>query len=249
MNQVFHSTRALLAKHKSAVVLFLIAFMGAGAGTGSAESAADRMIQVSRDTLCVTEGEISETSQGLLSVSVPKMRAYVNAWTAPDVEARFTYQGPSAQESRLGSGVMRRQFGLKLRAQDPCNLVYAMWRMEPESKLVVSVKSNPGQSTSAECSNHGYHNIKPRRSSALPVLTPGAAHTLRAAMNGEEITVFVDGTAAWEGSVGPDAGGLQGPVGIRSDNARLEILLKAGQPREVHPNYVVACKTGPGESE
>jgi len=207
------------------------------------------MLQESRGLLCVTEGEITETPEKTLSVNVPKMRAYVNAWTAPDVEARFKYLGPTAQESRLGSGETRRQFGLKLHAQNACNLVYAMWHIEPESKLVVSVKSNPGQSTSSECGNRGYRNIKPRRSSPIPVLSQGATHTLRAVMNGEDVSVFIDDASVWEGTVGADAARLQGPVGIRSDNARLEIQLRAGKSREIHPDYVVACKKGPGESE
>lgn len=238
-----------LATFKSSIIVSLFVFIGAGAATGIAPSAPDRMIHVSRGILCVTEGEISESSQGLLSISASKMRAYVNAWTAPDVEARFSYLGATAQEARLGSGMVRRQFGLKLHAQDACNLVYAMWRIEPESKLVVSVKSNPGQSTSAECSNHGYRNLKPQRSSPLPALMPGVVHTLRAVINGEQIMVFADGSAVWEGTVGADAARLQGPVGIRSDNARLEVSLKVAESREIHPNYVLACKTGSGESE
>ena len=118
------------------------------------------LTSVSRANLCITEGAIEELPSGRLSVSVPKMRAYLNVITAPQVEAHFTYLGSTGNEGRLGSGELRRQFGLKLRAQDACNLVYAMWRIEPESKLVVSIKSNPGQHTSAECSNRGYRNIK-----------------------------------------------------------------------------------------
>jgi hypothetical protein len=125
---------------------------------------------------------------------------------------------------------MRRQFGLKLRAQDACNLVYAMWRIEPESKLVVSVKSNPGQHTSAQCGNRGYQNIKPTRSTPVPVLNPGDTHTLRAEMNGAELRVFGDKSLVWEGSVGPEALTFDGPVGIRSDNARLQIYLETGPP-------------------
>jgi hypothetical protein len=94
---------------------------------------------------------------------------------------------------------MRRQFGLKLRAQDACNLVYAMWRIEPESKLVVSVKSNPGENSSAQCGNRGYQNIKPRRSSPVPTLEPGATHTLHAVMNGAEMQVFADNSLVWDG--------------------------------------------------
>ncbi len=41
--------------------------------------------------------------------------------------------------------------------------------------------------------------------------------------------VFADNSLVWEGSVGPDALSFDGPVGIRSDNARLEIDLETGQ--------------------
>src|SRR5205807_9405321 len=112
-----------------------------------------------REMLCVTEGTIEEGASQRLSVSVPKMRAYVNRRTSQAVKAHFTYLGGTDNEAKLGSGELRRQFGFKLRAQDPCNLVYAMWRIEPESQLVVSVKTNPGRHTSAECTNHGYKNI------------------------------------------------------------------------------------------
>jgi hypothetical protein len=124
---------------------------------------------------------------------------------------------------------MRRQLGLKLRAQDACNLVYAMWRIEPESKLVVSVKSNPGEHTSAQCGNRGYQNIKPLRSVAVPTLNSGSTHTLRAEMNGAELHVFADNSLVWEGSVGQDALAFDGPVGIRSDNARLQIDFRTGR--------------------
>jgi hypothetical protein len=177
------------------------------------------------------------------------MRAYVNAPTPPFVEAQFTYLGSTGNESRLGSGELRRQFGLKLRAEDACNLVYAMWRIEPESKLVVSVKTNPGQRSSAECGNRGYRNIKPRRSTPVPVLRPGASHTLRAEMNGDEMKVFADNSLVWEGSVGPDALRFDGPVGMRSDNARLQIELRAGPPLRTQSGPPPGCRTGPGESE
>jgi hypothetical protein len=183
-----------------------------------------------------------------LSVTVPKMRAYVNAMTGPSVEADFTYLGSTGNEARLGSGELRRQFGLKLRAQDACNLVYAMWRIEPESKLVVSVKSNPGQHTSAECGNRGYRNVKAARSKPVPELHPGMEHSLRAEMNGAEMRVFADGALVWEGSVGAEALAFDGPVGMRSDNARLEIDLRAGQALRAGGREP-GCRTGPGESE
>jgi hypothetical protein len=185
---------------------------------------------ISKANLCVTEGTIEELPGQRLSVNVAKMRAYVNAYTQQQAEVRFTYLGGTSNEAPLASGEMRRQFGLKLRAQDACNLVYAMWRIEPESKLVVSVKSNPGQHTSAQCGNRGYQNIKPTRSQPVPILNPGDTHTLRAEMNGAELRVFADKSLVWEGSVGPEALTFDGPVGIRSDNARLQIDLETGPP-------------------
>lgn len=211
-------------------------------GVSSAQAPVAGWLTVSSGNLCVTEGAI-EKAGGRLAVNVPKMRAYVTSWTAQSLEVGFTYVGPTQKESALGSGQIRRQFGLKLRAQDACNLVYAMWRIDPESKLVVSVKRNPGARTSAECGNHGYQNIKPRKASAVPRLRPGESHTLRAEMRKEELRVFVDNREAWEGEVGSDAAGIGGPVGIRSDNARIEFDLKAGRYEGNHPDFVRACKT------
>jgi len=204
---------------------------------------------ISRSSLCVTEGEIGRGPNESLIVDAQKMRAYINTWTAQSIEAEFTYLGPTAKESALGSGEVRRQFGLKLRAQDACNLVYAMWRIEPESKLVVSIKRNPGQTRSSECGNRGYQNIKPRRAEPVPNLHPGDKHTLRAEMDHDNLRVLVDDRVVWEGSVGPDAEALTGPVGIRSDNARLELNLRAGVLSGAHPQYARACKSGPDASD
>jgi hypothetical protein len=200
-----------------------------GSAALSADSQSVQPVPVSRANLCVTEGAIEELPGQRLSVNVPKMRAYVNAYTQPVAETRFTYLGSTGNEAPLASGEMRRQFGLKLRALDACNLVYAMWRIEPESKLVVSVKSNPGEHTSAQCGNRGYQNIKPSHSAPVPALNPGSTHTLRAEMNGAEMHVFADNSLVWEGSLGPDALAFDGPVGVRSDNAHLQFDLRTGK--------------------
>jgi hypothetical protein len=204
-----------------------------------------RLSPVSKANLCVTEGTVNPLPGQRLAVDVAKMRAYVNAYTQPEAEARFTYLGATPNEAPLASGEMRRQFGLKLRAQDACNLVYAMWRIEPESKLVVSVKSNPGEHSSAQCGNRGYQNIKPRRSSPVPTLEPGATHALRAQINGAQMQVFADNSLVWEGTVGPDALRFDGPVGIRSDNARLQIELDA--PVEQRSGSSPACRAAESE--
>jgi hypothetical protein len=157
-----------------------------------AQSHAGDWLTIDRSNFCVTEGTIQEAGGDRMSVDVPKMRAYVTTSTSQSAEIRFHYAGPTHKESALGSGQMRRQFGLKLRAQDPCNLVYVIWRIDPESKLVVSVKRNPSEHTSAQCGNRGYTNIKPRKSSAVPRLQPGDSHTLRAELKRQELRVFVD---------------------------------------------------------
>jgi hypothetical protein len=218
-------------------------------GIAPVKAPASTWFWVSRNDLCVTEGMTKETAGNRLSVDVPKMRAYVNKWTAQAVEARFTYLGPTAVQAPLGSGEIRRQFGIKLRAQDGYNLVYAIWRFEPESKLVVSVKSNPGEHTSADCGNRGYRNIRAQKASPVPTLHHGETHSLRAEMKASELSVFVDETLAWMGDLGPGVLSIDGPVGIRSDNARLEIDLRARKDDGVHPDSVVGCKSDSGESE
>jgi hypothetical protein len=206
-------------------------------------------IALDRGALCVTEGEIQTGAGNRLSVDSTKMRAYVNQPTTDRIEAQFTYLGGTAEQSRLGSGEIRSQFGLKLHAQNACNLIYAMWRMEPESKIVVSIKKNPGQTMSSECGNRGYQNIKPQRTSPVPVLHPGDSHTLSAELRGNDLQVSVDGAPVWQGDLGPGAAGIAGPLGLRSDNVRLALDLRAGVSGPMRPNFRLACKSGPGVSD
>jgi hypothetical protein len=244
----YYSPRVSLPKRRERFTWVLILVGGLTFPLLSA-SRGSKLTSVARAELCVTEGAIEELPSHELSISVPKMRAYVNAITPQLVEADFTYLGSTGKEARLGSGELRRQFGLKLRAQDACNLVYAMWRIEPESKLVVSVKSNPGQHASSECGNRGYRNVKAQRSAPIPVLRPGEAHILRAEMNGDALKVFADDVLVWEGSLGPDVQALAGPVGIRSDNARLQIRLLAAKPLQAPAAPAPGCRSAAEEAE
>jgi len=208
-----------------------------------------RLRPVNRGMLCITEGSLNDAPGQHFTVDVPKMRGYVNRYTTQEIEARFTYFGPTENEAALGSAEMRLQFGLKLRSLDPCNLVYAMWRIEPKSELVVSVKTNPGEHKSSECANRGYRNIKPALKKPIPELHVGDSHALRAEMNGDRLRVFVDDSIVWNGNLGPEVLNLNGPVGIRSDNAHLDFQLLAGEPAGAHPDFVIACKSGPDQSE
>ena len=205
------------------------------------------MKPVSRDKLCITEGKIEQLSDNHLSVNVPKMRAFVTDPVVQEVEARFVYLGPSQESIPLASGEMRRQFGLKLRAQDGCNLVYAMWRIEPKQELVVSVKSNPGMTKSSECDAHGYHNIKPAQSGQLPQLKQGKRYSLRAIMDSSGMRVYANNTLVWQGDLGQDALAFNGPVGVRSDNGNFHFEFFAAPPGPGKQGATAACQTGAGE--
>jgi|HubBroStandDraft_1064217.scaffolds.fasta_scaffold63952_2 hypothetical protein len=204
---------------------------------------------VERARLCVTEGALEDSADGSLAVTLPKMRAFVRLPIADAAQAQFTYLGPSANESPLASGQMRRQFGLKLRALDACNLLYVMWRIAPESRLVVQLKNNPGQHSSAECTNHGYQTIKPRLAAPLPRLQPGESHVLRARISGEELRVSVDDRIVWQGNLSGSAAMMSGPVGVRSDNARIRFNLSAGPGPALAAAQLPACRPGQETSE
>jgi hypothetical protein len=230
---------------KPTAILLSVALTATGIRVASGSTSLPH--SVSRADLCVTEGSIEAGPASRLTVDSPKMRAYVNGTPLQSIEARFTYLRASSHEAPLASGAMRRQFGLKLRAQDACNLVYAMWRIEPESQLVVSIKENPGQHSSAECGNRGYRNIKPQRSAPIPRLRREDAHTLRAEMTGATMNVYIDETLAWQGPLNADVLKWDERVGIRSDNVRVRFDLRTGIVQE--SSVSKECRSGPAETE
>ncbi len=192
--------------------------------------------------LCVTEGSIDVLADNLLAVSVPNMRAVVVNRTQQIIEARVTYLGRTEPTARLRSGAMREQFGFKLRAQDGCNVIYAMWRIAPSQSISVSVKHNPDMHTSRECRNAGYHNVRPRRMSYVSPLRAGEQRTLRAELTGSELTILIDGTEVWNGDVGSSTLRLDGPVGLRSDNARLKMEAFAALNDETPRSSSTNCR-------
>jgi hypothetical protein len=198
-----------------------------------AGQAATRALRAS--DLCVSSGKLL-ASGGALAVESPEFRAVATRSGDTDVELRFTYAGPTAEVAELGSGRVRRQIGLKLRAQDPCNLVYAMWRIDPGPELAVQVKLNPGQRTSSECKNGGYRTVRPVRSAPAGPVAEGSSHVLRASLRGATLALWADGVLAWEGMLGDDAQGPGGPVGLRSDNARFTFTMAvAGGDGQARP--------------
>ncbi len=200
------------------IAALLAASLLAGAAGGAP-------VPVGPGSLRVTLGAAEPTARGF-RVETAKLRAVADRGR-DEAELRFRYLGRTAELARLRSGEARAQLGLKLRAADGCNLLYVMWRLEPVPGLVVSLKRNPGQRSHAACGNRGYVNLRPSSKAALPPLAPGGSHVLHAAIVGRELVVKVDGAPVWRGPLPDEALGRGGPIGLRSDNVRLELELLA----------------------
>src|SRR5271167_4016291 len=129
----------------------------------------------------VSDGKIEVAAGNRLMVGSKEMRATLKeTGRAQKVTVHFTYLGPTSEVSLLGNGEVRHQFGLKLKAQDICNLVYVMWNFDTQ-KMAVSVKLNPGQRSHEECLDRGYiNNIKPRVLLPPPAVHVDQPHTLSA---------------------------------------------------------------------
>jgi hypothetical protein len=208
-----------------AVAAALVAFVIAG------PAFAGELGQVALSDLCVTNGEIKPAARGRLLVETPSSRAVLRSLTDAVAEIDFRYLGPSADAKPLASGELRRQIGLKLRAKDTCNLVYAMWHIEPDARIAVSIKRNPGMRTHEQCDAHGYINLKPTMADATDKIAPGEEHSLRAELHQSRLTVIADGKVAWSGDLGQRIFEFDGPVGMRSDNARFDFVFLAGKAR------------------
>lgn len=175
-----------------------------------------------RQQLRLTQGRFQDDSEFVVRVS--KLRA-VQAGSAGDrASLRFRYEGASAERSALKSGAVREQLGLKLRARDTCNLVYVMWRFQPEAKLVVSVKDNATDATHAECENRGYVNLRPQQQLEPAQVVQGQEYELTAAIHGDTLEAWINGKLVWQGQLPPSAAQLSGPAGFRSDNVQWTLL-------------------------
>jgi hypothetical protein len=187
--------------------------------------------------LCVTRGAIDQAA-----ITQPTVRAFAPSAAGDAAQLAFTLKGDARTARALANGQDRRQVGLKLRAQDGCNVIYVMWRLDPKPKLDVSVKRNPGKRSHEECGAEGYAKVKPtRRPSPPPELISGGAHTLRAEIQGDDLFAWIDGTLAWQGRLPDDARALAGPAGLRTDNLELANLVLSAAPRT---GDAAACKRG-----
>lgn len=170
--------------------------------------------------LCVTRGHARVGE----AVTAPTMRAIAPGTTGDAAALEFAYRGDTEEVRALASGQARRQVGLKLRAQDGCNLVYVMWRLDPTPRLDVSVKRNAGAKDHAACGAKGYTKVRPTQSWPVPVLAVGDRHTLRAAIAGDDLIAWIDDRVAWRGTLPRAARALAGPAGLRSDNLAFDVV-------------------------
>lgn len=211
--------------------------IASGCGGRHAEAApppAADLHPVAPAALCVTKGAIEDAT-----IAEPTVRAFALGSHGDDAQLSFTYAGKSDRARALASGQLRRQLGLKLRAVDSCNVVYVMWRLDPHPRLEVSVKRNPGMRTHAECGANGYTKVRAAHAEAVPDLTEGSSHVLRAAIVGDALYAWIDGALAWQGRLPDDARELSGPAGLRSDNVKLERVQLAVRPADAAGR---ACK-------
>jgi len=154
----------------------------------------------------------------------PGVRAVVPESIGTSARVDFTYLGPTAQTAPLASGELRRQIGLKLRAQDTCNVVYVMWHVAPTEGVYVQLKSNPGRKTHAECKDHGYRTARTSTERLVPKVRTGERHSLGASLEGRRIRVTADEVLVWDGDL-PEEPAFDGPAGIRSDNGEFTATL------------------------
>ena len=177
---------------------------------------------IAHEQICVTKGDVASAA-----IRQPTVRAFARGAGGDAASLTFTFGGDAEQARALANGELRRQMGLKLRAQDSCNVVYVMWRLDPKPKLEVSVKANPGKRTHEECGADGYTKIKPAAARRVPPLDIGSTHTLRAEIVGDALYAWIDNALVWTGTLPPEAREISGPAGMRSDNVKLDNIALA----------------------
>lgn len=162
-------------------------------------------------------------------ITHPSVRATLDGSDGGSAGMSFVYRGSTVDTIPLGSGQIREQVGLRLRAQNACNCVYVMWRWEPgEPMIEVSVKHNPGQSQSSECGSAGYTKIEPALFTAVGQPIVDQHYTLRASAIGPFVHVWLDGgsveSMVWCGELTEAGALMRGAAGFRTDNTALDEL-------------------------
>lgn len=210
---------------RSALLLVAFAFALAACGGNRTEAAPRNhkptieLASVATSDVCVTKGALTDAS-----IAEPTMRGYARGFGGDAAALTFTYRGETFETRELAGGQARRQLGLKLRAQDSCNVVYVMWRLDPTPKLDVSVKFNALKKTHEECGADGYTKVRPHKKTFVPAFEYGKTHTLRAEIVGDELYAWVDDQLRFQGTLPETARVIHGPAGVRSDNVKFDLV-------------------------
>ena len=154
---------------------------------------------------------------------------------------RFRYLGHSNEITETDY----RQIGLKVRANNTCNVLYVMWSIEkigdstyPEH-IFVKYKSNPGDVNYSDCLDSNGHESGYQTLNAADIPPPlssvkdGLYHTLEALLiplgtndgsvgNDFILHVCADGYDIWHGNLFNIPEDILGPSGFRTDNGKFE---------------------------
>ncbi len=201
----------------------------------------------------ITSGTAELLPGGRLRTRSPTLRALWGKKPAESIQIDFIYRGPTQEVAPLASGELRRQLGLKLRAQDTCNVLYVMWHVAPTEGIHVSVKVNPGQHEHWQCRDGGYQGIEPTWTHPhIEPLRNGQRRSLSAEVKGNELRVNVDGAPAWVGKLPAQTFSFDGPPGVRSDNVEFEFNAQVPMQRpsgEMAPLALAASGSSDNSSE
>lgn len=226
---------AAAAPAAAALLPMLLAGLLAGAGSvagaepsGASPAASPAAAPASAQPLteppltCLSAGAGS-WRDGALAIEAPITRG---VWPGTDGERagiEVEVLGPTGQQAPAASGRVLQQVGLKLRAQDPCNVLYVMWPAAPATGLRILVKANEGRSAFAQCGAKGYATIRPDSTAPFAPLRAGEPRRMEAAITGGQLSVAIDGHTVWSGTIGAAAAALAGPAGFRVDNLRVQL--------------------------
>lgn len=179
---------------------------------------------MAHNELCVTLGGVERLPSGGWSLTGEQLRASIPDSRGHNAEMTFRYLGQTPREIPMRSGGSRHQLGLKLLEQDTCNLLYVMWRVSPESEIVVSRKHNPGATRHTECGSDGYQTLEPAWTAPVAAPVSESVHTLSARIVTDWLEVAVDGRPVLRTRLAPEMTAVTGHAGLRSDNVRFELI-------------------------
>ena len=170
------------------------------------------VLEPARD-LHVTRGRITAAA-----ISEPTVRAVARGSSGDAAELAFSLRGPSERSRALASGETVHQLGLKLRAQDSCNVIYVTWCGD---RVVVSIKHNPGKRRHRDCGAAGYTELA---GATARVLAAGVTARIRASIADEQLTAWIDDVLVVHCALPAFARDLAGPAGLRTDNLACDQL-------------------------